>query len=708
MANVGIYREPGVGGGLPLPRARLVALTVIVGLLALTSILMGPGLLVVVGRSLAGAWRLFRDGGGWMWLILLLDLAAPVAIAALGAFILRGRAVPAGLLFGAAALPMAVALLGAWRGQRMTVGAISGESIDPEQKARILAEGIAESMSADIFGGFVTCGVAIVAAAAASFAVASIDLPGASRGGPKPSSAGAIGASAAGALWLVATIGLGFARFREAGGLVLLPVLPVLVLVPLAVLAGRAAPILSGWHDREESRRAAGALLIAALSALLAVLALEHAIDARFLAQALGAISGETIDESQRARVLAQGLEAGRLGPVAYGLQAVLGAATFGLALAPATGWRRSPATPSAAVAAAFGAALLAAAFALSHSRSAAPRVVLTPHTDRSLADVTLPVLVETFSHKGSSPGYGSLLVLDKRGAGAGTVPAGSCGPRWSVYADGAATVAMLRARVGPPSRSCTRPLVFVARREHAKDVDARLGDLAGYLGTQAYVPITMDASSSDEGGRRDAALRAVLVADDAIELDGVRFALPLAKDAAPPPTLGARLTRIDYVFRPTDTIERVVQTIAAVETLYGANLAKWEVERFLDDGARPAQPPPRPPRSAAPGLRAGPVTVNGALPTEVIQRIVRQNFGRFRLCYENGQRTNPDLRGRVSVKFVIDRSGAVSTAADAGSDLAERAVIACIVHAFENLSFPQPEGGVVTVVYPLLFEPPL
>jgi hypothetical protein len=705
MANVGIYREPGVGGGLPLPRSRLVALTVIVGLLALASILMGPGLLVVAGRSLAGAWRLFRDGGGWMWLILLLDLAAPIAVAALGAFVLRGRSVPAGLLFIAPALPMAIALLGAWRGQRLTVGAISGESVDPEMKARILAEGIAESMSADIFGGFVTCGVAIVAAAAASFAVASIDLPGASRGGPKPSAAGAIGASAAGALWLVATVGLGLARFREAGGLVLLPVVPVLVLVPLAVLASRAAPILGGWHDRAESQRAAGALLVAALSALLAVLALERALDAMFMAQALGAISGESVDESQRARILAQGLEAGRLGPVACGLQAVLGAATFGLALVPATGLRRHPATPSAAIAAVVGAALLAGAFALSHSRSSAPRAALAPRTDPSLANVTLPVLVETFSRRGSGPGYGSPLVLDKRGAGAGTVTTGSCGTRWSVYADGAATLAMLRARLGPPSRSCQRSLVFVARREHAKEVDARLGDLAGYLGTQAYLPITIDATLANDG-RREGALRAVVVADDAIELGGVRFALPIAADAAVPTTLDARRTRIDYVFRPTDTVERVVQTIVAVEKLLGADLATWPVERLLDDGSRPAQPPP-PPRVAAPGLRAGPVAVNGALPTEVVQRIVRQNFGRFRLCYENGLRTTPTLRGRVSVKFVIDRSGAVSTAADAGSDLADRAVIACIVHAFENLSFPQPEGGVVTVVYPLLFEPP-
>ena len=40
-----------------------------------------------------------------------------------------------------------------------------------------------------------------------------------------------------------------------------------------------------------------------------------------------------------------------------------------------------------------------------------------------------------------------------------------------------------------------------------------------------------------------------------------------------------------------------------------------------------------------------GATSVSGRLPPEVIQRIVRQNFGRFRLCYENGLRSNPNLR---------------------------------------------------------------
>jgi len=110
--------------------------------------------------------------------------------------------------------------------------------------------------------------------------------------------------------------------------------------------------------------------------------------------------------------------------------------------------------------------------------------------------------------------------------------------------------------------------------------------------------------------------------------------------------------------------------------------------------------------KTKAPSLRQGSTQVNGRLPPEVIQRIVRQNFGRFRLCYENGLRNNPTLSGRVSVKFVIDRSGAVSTAQDGESELPDQGVISCVVRGFGNLSFPQPEGGIVTVVYPIIFNP--
>ena len=86
--------------------------------------------------------------------------------------------------------------------------------------------------------------------------------------------------------------------------------------------------------------------------------------------------------------------------------------------------------------------------------------------------------------------------------------------------------------------------------------------------------------------------------------------------------------------------------------------------------------------------------------------RIVRQSFGRFRLCYENGLRTNPKLEGRVSVKFVIGRTGDVTSTADGGSDMPDKGVVACVMRAIGNLTFPQPEGGIVTVVLPIVFAP--
>ena len=109
----------------------------------------------------------------------------------------------------------------------------------------------------------------------------------------------------------------------------------------------------------------------------------------------------------------------------------------------------------------------------------------------------------------------------------------------------------------------------------------------------------------------------------------------------------------------------------------------------------------------ASPSLRQGATTVTGKLPPEVIQRIIRQNFGRFRLCYEKGLAKNVNLGGRVTVKFTIDTTGAVSHLADGGSDLSDKDVVACVVQAFGNLSFPTPEGGgTVAVAYPIIFAP--
>ncbi len=105
-------------------------------------------------------------------------------------------------------------------------------------------------------------------------------------------------------------------------------------------------------------------------------------------------------------------------------------------------------------------------------------------------------------------------------------------------------------------------------------------------------------------------------------------------------------------------------------------------------------------------GPRYGVPQTNGHLPPEVIQRIVRQNDGRYRFCYQQALKTNPELTGRVAVKFLIARDGSVAFSADGGSDIPDAGVRQCVVSSFTQLSFPAPDSGVVTVVYPIVFSP--
>lgn len=102
----------------------------------------------------------------------------------------------------------------------------------------------------------------------------------------------------------------------------------------------------------------------------------------------------------------------------------------------------------------------------------------------------------------------------------------------------------------------------------------------------------------------------------------------------------------------------------------------------------------------------AGTSVTSGHLPAEVIQRVVRQNYGRFRGCYENGLRANPNLTGRVTARFIIGRDGAVTNAANGGSDLPDSKVVGCVLSQFYGISFPSPENGIVTVSYPIMFTP--
>jgi hypothetical protein len=108
--------------------------------------------------------------------------------------------------------------------------------------------------------------------------------------------------------------------------------------------------------------------------------------------------------------------------------------------------------------------------------------------------------------------------------------------------------------------------------------------------------------------------------------------------------------------------------------------------------------------------LRPGAATVTGpgvrgAFSADVVKRIVRQNFPRFRLCFENGLRDHPDLEGQITTRFEIDGNGLVTSANIADSSLKDPTVEACVARGFGAISFPKPSGGAVKVSYTIAFD---
>jgi len=111
--------------------------------------------------------------------------------------------------------------------------------------------------------------------------------------------------------------------------------------------------------------------------------------------------------------------------------------------------------------------------------------------------------------------------------------------------------------------------------------------------------------------------------------------------------------------------------------------------------------------RSAAPQIRAGRAIVRGALSKEVIRRVIKRHLNEVRFCYEQQLQSDPSLKGRVVIRFVIDSKGNVTAAVVAESSFNDTIVETCILQAVRRWKFPAPEGGGVVVVnYPFELMP--
>jgi len=125
-------------------------------------------------------------------------------------------------------------------------------------------------------------------------------------------------------------------------------------------------------------------------------------------------------------------------------------------------------------------------------------------------------------------------------------------------------------------------------------------------------------------------------------------------------------------------------------------NLARYELARL---GALKAALV----RVVPPGI-TGTAAADSLRSSAVIARIVNQRKGGIEYVYEKYLKTNPNLEGKIVVRFNIAASGDVTACSVVSSTLGNAAVEREVCDRIVTWRFPPIEEGYVTVVYPFVF----
>ncbi|MBI3205026.1 MAG: AgmX/PglI C-terminal domain-containing protein [Myxococcales bacterium] len=94
---------------------------------------------------------------------------------------------------------------------------------------------------------------------------------------------------------------------------------------------------------------------------------------------------------------------------------------------------------------------------------------------------------------------------------------------------------------------------------------------------------------------------------------------------------------------------------------------------------------------------------------TEVIQKLVQENRKPVRECYEKARKQIPDLKGTMTIHFVLDPEGKVKEAVlnVEKSEVKSPDVVKCAVEVIKKIKFPASSRGMEsTINYPFTFNP--
>ena len=91
----------------------------------------------------------------------------------------------------------------------------------------------------------------------------------------------------------------------------------------------------------------------------------------------------------------------------------------------------------------------------------------------------------------------------------------------------------------------------------------------------------------------------------------------------------------------------------------------------------------------------------------DMIRRKVRGYLPELEAAYSEAYRRNPEVKGKLVVRFQLDPSGRVSLAESVESSFRDRAFIAKVLEKVRGWTFEPTGGRIVEVLYPFVFIEP-
>jgi Ca-activated chloride channel family protein len=97
--------------------------------------------------------------------------------------------------------------------------------------------------------------------------------------------------------------------------------------------------------------------------------------------------------------------------------------------------------------------------------------------------------------------------------------------------------------------------------------------------------------------------------------------------------------------------------------------------------------------------IKLGEVIVTGDLPEKSIRELLKKHIHSFNICYRQALEKQPDLKGKVVFKMVIDPAGRVTKVDPDKGIKKESEFKRCMLQELKKLHFPASKGGKKSMV---------